>query len=198
MPKMRWCFTRFRHAARTARGGPKCVGASLGLGCAPPSPARTRLGAYATRCFRSWSWTKTLLLRAYATRCCARTRRVAARVRDAGVGRTRCGVFRAVYPKVCPPHVSVNRRNGASGRGGPKCVGASLSLRRPRLSDSRVKGLGGDRVSQLRAGALGAGPAASRKDGRVVLARSGGSGPGRGSPRPGRPVASRLRGGSGP
>ena len=34
MPKMRWCFTRFRHAARTARGGPKCVGASLGLGCA--------------------------------------------------------------------------------------------------------------------------------------------------------------------
>ena len=32
MPKMRWCFTRFRHAARTARGGPKCVGASLGLG----------------------------------------------------------------------------------------------------------------------------------------------------------------------
>ena len=60
------------------------------------------------------------------------------------------------------------------------------------------KGLGGDRVSQLRAGALGAGPAASRKDGRVVLARSGGSGPGRGSPRPGRPVASRLRGGSGP
>ena len=33
MPKMRWCFTRFRHAVRTARGGPKCVGASLGLGC---------------------------------------------------------------------------------------------------------------------------------------------------------------------
>ena len=191
MPKMRWCFTRFRHAARTARGGPKCVGASLGLGCAPQSPARTRLGAYATRCFRSWSWTKTLLLRTYAACFCARTRR--------GVGRTRCGgLFRGVYPKVYPPQVSVvNRRTGASG-GGPKCVGASLSLRRPRLGDSRGKGLGGDRVSQLRAGALGAGPAASRKDGRVVLARSGGSGPGRGSPRPGRPVASRLRGGSGP
>ena len=31
MPKMRWCFTRFRHAALTARGGPKCVGASLSL-----------------------------------------------------------------------------------------------------------------------------------------------------------------------
>ena len=175
---MRWCFTRF--------------------GVRALSHARTRLGAYATRCFRSWSWTKTLLLRAYATRCCARTRRVAARVRDAGVGRTRCGVFRAVYPKVCPPHVSVNRRNGASGRGGPKCVGASLSLRRPRPSDSRGKGMGGDRVSQLRAGALGAGPAAIRKDGRVVLARSGGSGLGRGSPRSGWPVASRLRGGPGP
>ena len=128
MPKMRWCFTRFRHAARTARGGPKCVGASLGSGM----PARQ------------------------------------------------------------------NRRTGASGGGGPKCVGTLLSLRRPRLSSSGGKGLGGDRVSQLRAGALGAGPAAIRKDGRVVLARSGGSGLGRGSPRSGWPVASRLRGGLGP
>ena len=52
---MRWCFTRFRHASRTARGGPKCVGASLELGCARlgrprvRGSARTRLGAYATR-----------------------------------------------------------------------------------------------------------------------------------------------------
>ena len=192
MPKMRWCFTRFRHAARTARGGPKCVGASLGLGCAPPSPARTRLGAYATRCFRSWSWTKTLLLRTYAACCCARTRR--------GVGRTRCGgLFRVVYPKVHPPQVSIiNRRNAPSG-GWPKmrwCFTKFAASPPWRLEGGR--GLGGDRVSQLRAGALGAGPAAIRKDGRVVLARSGGSGPGRGSPRPGRPVASRLRGGSGP
>ena len=181
-PKMRWCFTRFRHAVRTARGGPKCVGASLVLGCAP-------------------------CLRAYATRCCARTRLAAARVRDPALLRADAtqvwvarGVmaFSAAYILKCILHMSVvNRRTGASG-GGPKCVGASLSLRRPRLGDSRGKGLGGDRVSQLRAGALGAGPAASRKDGRVVLARSGGSGPGRGSPRPGRPVASRLRGGSGP
>ena len=108
MPKMRWCFTRFRHAARTARGVPKCVGTSLGLGCRALH-ARTRLGAYATRCFRSWSWTKTLLLRTYAARFCARTRR--------GVGRTRCGgLFRGVYSKVYPPQVSVvNRRTGASG-----------------------------------------------------------------------------------
>ena len=35
MPKMRWCFTRFRYAARTARGCPKCVGASLGSGMPP-------------------------------------------------------------------------------------------------------------------------------------------------------------------
>ena len=34
MPKMRWCFTRFRYAARHG-GGPKCVGASLGSGMPP-------------------------------------------------------------------------------------------------------------------------------------------------------------------
>ena len=34
MPKMRWCFTRFRYAARHS-GGPKCVGASLGSGMPP-------------------------------------------------------------------------------------------------------------------------------------------------------------------
>ena len=49
MPKMRWCFTRFRHAARTARW-PKMRWYFTSFGVAPS--ARTRLGAYATRCFR--------------------------------------------------------------------------------------------------------------------------------------------------
>ena len=75
MPKMRWCFTRFRHAARTARGGPKCVGASLGLGCRA-SVAR----AYAARRVRDSllsflvldqdivaAHVRGVLLRAYAT-----------------------------------------------------------------------------------------------------------------------------------
>ena len=89
----RWCFTRFRHAARygggpkcvgaslgsgiarTVRGGPKCVGASLGLGCAPcrtrvRGSARTRLVAF-------------VLGPGPRHCCCARTRRVAARARDA-------------------------------------------------------------------------------------------------------------------
>ena len=82
MPKMRWCFTRFRHAARTARGGPKCVGTSLGLGCAPLSSARTRLGAYAARRVRDSllsflvldqdivaAHVRGVFLRADATRC---------------------------------------------------------------------------------------------------------------------------------
>ena len=77
MPKMRWCFTRFRHAARTARGGPKCVGASLGLGCRA-SVAR----AYAARRVRDSllsflvldqdivaAHVRGVLLRADATRC---------------------------------------------------------------------------------------------------------------------------------
>ena len=75
MPKMRWCFTRFRHAARTARGGPKCVGTSLGLGC-------RALRAYAARRVRDsllsfWVLDQDIvaahvhdsLLRADATRC---------------------------------------------------------------------------------------------------------------------------------
>ena len=77
MPKMRWCFTRFRHAARTARGGPKCVGASLGLGCRA-SVAR----AYAARRVRDSllsflvldqdivaAHVRGVFLRADATRC---------------------------------------------------------------------------------------------------------------------------------
>ena len=87
MPKMRWCFTRFRHAARTARGGPKCVGASLGSGM----PARQ------------------------------------------------------------------NRRTGASGGGGPKCVGTLLILRRPRLSSSGGKGLGGTEFRNCAPGRWGLG-----------------------------------------
>ena len=73
---MRWCFTRFRHAARTARGGPKCVGASLELGC-------SRLAhAYAARRVRDSllsflvldqdivaAHVRGVLLRADATRC---------------------------------------------------------------------------------------------------------------------------------
>ena len=72
MPKMRWCFTRFG-VSRLGTGWPKMRWYFTRFGVRALA-ARTRLGAYATRCFRFWSWTKTFLLRTYAACFCARVR----------------------------------------------------------------------------------------------------------------------------
>ena len=122
---MRWCFTRFRHAARTARGGPKCVGASLGSGMPPARHG----GPKCVGTSLVLGWRRPRVRGSARTRlvafvlgpgprhgCCARTRRVAARGRDTvWVARGVVAFFRVVYPKVYPKLVSVNRRNAPSG-----------------------------------------------------------------------------------
>ena len=113
MPKMRWCFTRFRYAARTARGCPKCVGASLGSGIAPARHGWPKMRWYFTRFgdARACGSARTRLV-AFVLGpgprhcCCARTRRVSARGRDAVWVARGVVAFFAVYILKCILHRS--------------------------------------------------------------------------------------------
>ena len=98
MPKMRWCFTRFRH-------GPHGTGWPKMRWCFTRFGVRASARAYAARRVRD-SLLSFLVLDQPRHGCCARTWRVAARGRDAVWVARGVVAFFALYILKCILHRS--------------------------------------------------------------------------------------------